>query len=209
MAGRPSKALERRDEILDAMEICVREHGIALASMRRIAEQSGLSLQMLSHYFGNRQSLILAFVERLSERLLAQMDQQYEGSTPQKRLHNAIGFLCDGRYKELTGNDVIGREIWGMAERDEEVRRIVWGGYDRWLEHLTHMISDAYPHISVAQTKATAYAILCLTEANEFFSGIGGEDTPPKAAASAVAGLLSLLEPQKEESQPVSAGKPD
>jgi len=201
MAGRPSKALERRDEILDAMEICVREHGIATASMRRIAEQSGLSLQMLSHYFGNRQSLILAFVERLSERLLAQMDQQYEGGTPQERLRNAVRFLCDGRYKALTGNDVIGREIWGMAERDEEVRRIVWGGYDRWLEHLTHMISDAYPHISVEERKATAYAILCLTEANEFFSGIGGQDAPPKAAASAIAGLLSLLELQKAESQ--------
>lgn len=203
MAGRPSKALERRDEILDAMEICVREHGIALASMRRIAEQSGLSLQMISHYFGNRQSLILAFVERVSERLLAEMDQSNLGHTPQERLQNAISFLCDGRYKELTGNDVIGREIWGMAERDEDIRRFVWGAYDRWLEHLTHMIIDVYPHVLGGHARNTAYAILCLTEANEFFSGISNNEAPPHAIAMAAKGLLSLLEPQS--AAPISA----
>jgi AcrR family transcriptional regulator len=199
MVGRPSKALERRDEILDAMEICVRKQGIALASMRRIAEQSGLSLQMISHYFGNRQSLILAFVERLSERLLAEMDHADFGDTPRDRLINAVKFLCDGRYKELTGNDVIGREIWGMAERDEDVRRIVWTAYDRSLDHLAHLIKKAYPHVSSDQAKATSYAILCLTEAHEFFSGISERQAPKGAAEQAALGLLALLETQTSD----------
>lgn len=202
MAGRPSKALERRDEILDAMEICVRDHGIALASMRRIADQSGLSLQMVSHYFGNRQLLILAFVERVSERLLAQIDQADEGRTPRERLQNAIHFLCDGRYKSLTGNDVVGREIWGMAEREEDVRQLVWRAYDRWLEHLAHLIAAAYPSISAEKASASAYAILCLTEANEFFSGISNDAAPANAAENAALGLLSMLETEASASEP-------
>ena len=196
MAGRPSKALERRDGILDAMEICVREQGIALASMRKIADQSGLSLQMISHYFGNRQSLILAFVERLCERLIAETDMAETGRTPKERLHNVIRFLCDGRYKRLTGNDVIGREIWAMAERDEQIRRLVWGAYDRALERLVDLICVVHPHVSAEQGRTTAYAILCLTEANEFFSGIGGADIPANSTEQTALTLLSVLEKQ-------------
>ena len=197
MAGRPSKALERRDGILDAMEICVRDQGIALASMRKIADQSGLSLQMISHYFGNRQSLILAFVERLCERLHAETEMAETGTTPKERLHNIIRFLCDGRYKRLTGNDVIGREIWAMAERDEQIRRLVWDAYDRALNRLVDLICVVHPHISTAQGRATAYAIICLTEANEFFSGIGGADIPANATEQSALALLSALEKQE------------
>lgn len=196
MAGRPSKAKERRDGILDAMEICVREQGIAHASMRRIAEQSGLSLQMISHYFGNRQSLIFAFVERLSERLLAETEMADTGNTPKERLHNIIHFSCDGRYKALTGNDVIGREIWGMAERDEQIRALVWSAYERVLGLLEDLLCVVYPHVTETQCRATAYAIMCLVEANEFFSGIGGTDVPPNAAEQSARALLAALEKQ-------------
>ncbi len=196
MAGRPSKALERRDGILDAMEDCVREHGIALSSMRRIADRSGLSLQMISHYFGNRHSLVLAFVERLCERLHAETQVAETGHTPRERLHNVIRFLCDGRYKALTGNDAIGREVWAMAERDAEIRVCVWDAYDRALSHLADLIQAAYRHVPAGQCRSTAYAILCLIEANEFFSGIGAEDIPSHAAEQSALTLLAALERQ-------------
>ncbi|MEQ9143054.1 MAG: TetR/AcrR family transcriptional regulator [Parvibaculaceae bacterium] len=194
MAGRPSKAPERRDQILDAMEICVAEQGIALSSLRRIADQSGLSLQMVSHYFGNRQSLILAFVERIADRLAREIDQAGTEATDRDRLLRTIRFLCDGRYKKLSGNDVIGREIWGLAERDPDVRRLVWNAYERALDRLTRLIAASFPATGAAECRATAYAILCLTEANEFFSGIGGLQVPPAAAEDAALSLLRSLE---------------
>lgn len=194
MVGRPSKAPERRDQILDAMEICVREHGIGQASMRRIADQSGLSLQMVSHYFGNKEQLVLAFVMRVGEKLAVEVDTAISGSTPQAELTSLIQFLCSDRYKRIPGNDVIGREIWGLSERDADIRTIVWGWYDRSITSISETISKAYPAAAPARCRETAYAILCLTEANEFFSGIGDRSLPPKAAEAAALGLLQLLE---------------
>ncbi len=194
MVGRPSKAPERRDQILDAMEICVREHGIGQASMRRIADQSGLSLQMVSHYFGNREQLVLAFVARISERLEREADKAVQGATASAQLENLVRFLCSDRYKRIPGNDVIGREIWGLAERDPAVRKIVWRWYDKSLCLISDIASAAYPKASPTRCRETAYALLCLTEANEFFSGIGDQTLPPKAAEAAAFGLLHLLE---------------
>ncbi len=194
MVGRPSKAPERRDQILDAMEICVREHGIGQASMRRIADQSGLSLQMVSHYFGNREQLVLAFIMRVGEKLATQVDEAISGAIPQAELKSLIQFLCSDRYKRIPGNDVIGREIWGLAERDPKVRSIVWGWYERSITKIAETIATAYPKAAPARCRETAYAILCLTEANEFFSGIGDHSLPPKAAEAAAFGLLNLLE---------------
>jgi len=194
MVGRPSKAPERRDQILDAMEVCVREHGIGQASMRRIADQSGLSLQMVSHYFGNKEQLVLAFVMRVGEKLAVEVDTAISGSTPQEKLTSLIQFLCSDRYKRIPGNDVIGREIWGLAERDPDIRTIVWGWYDRSIASISETISEAYPVAAPERCRETAYAILCLTEANEFFSGIGDKTRPTQAAEAAALGLLQLLE---------------
>ncbi len=194
MAGRPSKAPERRDQILDAMESCVREHGIGQASMRRIAEQSGLSLQMVSHYFGNRERLILAFVDRVGKTLERHIQQANTGSTARDRVDSIVQFLCSDRYKHIPGNDVIGREIWGLAERDPKIRAIVWGWYEQSLSNLSDAIAAAYTDASPLRCQETAYAILCLTEMNEFFSGIGGPRRPARAAEVASFGLLRLLD---------------
>lgn len=193
MVGRPSKAPERRDQILDAMEVCVRAHGIGQASMRRIADQSGLSLQMVSHYFGNKEQLVLAFVTRVGEKLAVEVDTAITGATPQAELTSLIQFLCSDRYKRIPGNDVIGREIWGLAERDPDIRSIVWGWYDRSIASISETISKAYPGAAPEKCRETAYAILCLTEANEFFSGIGDAKRPTHAAEAAALGLLQLL----------------
>lgn len=200
MVGRPSKAIERRDHTLDAMEICVRENGIALASLRQIANQSGLSLQMVSHYFGNRQSLVLAFVERIAVRLGDEISKAQKGQTAHERLVNTIRFLCDGRYKALPGNDVIGREIWGLAERDDDVRLIVWDAYENALDRLKGLVADAYPQASATKIASTAYGILLMTEANEFFTGISNGAIPASLTETLILGLLDKLERPTEAS---------
>jgi len=194
MVGRPSKAPERRDQILDAMEICVREYGIDRASMRRIADQSGISLQMVSHYFGNREQLILAFVDRVGKTLESHVQKAIKGPAAQDRLKNLVRFLCSDRYKRIPGNDVIGREIWGLAERDPKIREIVWGWYEKSLRNLSDTIAAAYSDVSPIRCQETAYAILCLTEMNEFFSGICGPGLPARAAEAASFSLLHLLD---------------
>ncbi|MEM6915929.1 MAG: helix-turn-helix domain-containing protein [Verrucomicrobiota bacterium] len=65
--GRPSKAKERREEILDAFEVLIRQHGLEGASMDKLAEAVGCRRGLIRHYLGNREDLVRALVERLIE----------------------------------------------------------------------------------------------------------------------------------------------
>jgi AcrR family transcriptional regulator len=67
---RPRQARSRRtvDALLDAAESVLRTHGYALASTNRIARAAGLSVGSLYQYFGHKDGLIGAAIERMLAR---------------------------------------------------------------------------------------------------------------------------------------------
>ena len=176
------------------MEETVRLHGIADASLRRIAEKAGLSLQMVSHYFGNREELVLAFVRRIAEQILAAVEAEVAGKIPARQLDALIDFLFGVQYKELTGNDVIGREVWALAERDEKVRAILSGAYNNAIGRLGEVLTGAYPNADPKDCRTIAYMLTCLQEAHEFFSGIGVDKPKSEDICNAARRLTASLD---------------
>ncbi len=194
MVGRPSKATERRDQILDAMETCVRERGIVAASMRQIADQAGLSMQMVSHYFGNREELVLAFVRRVTEGILGAVDLKLEGTDDRRRLDWLVNFMFSAQYKALPGNDVIGREIWALAERDPKVRKIIRDGYRLAIKRFVAELERSYPDSTPERRRFVAFGLVSLMEAGEFLAGIGLTTNKMDEARGAADLLLESLQ---------------
>jgi AcrR family transcriptional regulator len=58
------KGIQRREQILDAALEVFSQHGDRGSSLQEIADRVGLSLPGLLHYFGSREELLLAVVER-------------------------------------------------------------------------------------------------------------------------------------------------
>src|SRR5881275_1380442 len=64
---------EREQSMLDAAGAAFAAHGFHAASMDEIAAAAGISKPMLYNYFGSKQGLYLAFVERDGRDLLQSM----------------------------------------------------------------------------------------------------------------------------------------
>jgi len=62
--ARPSLAAERRDQILDALERCLRRRGLEGTTLDAVAREAGVQRPLIRHYFGNRDELLAAAVAR-------------------------------------------------------------------------------------------------------------------------------------------------
>jgi AcrR family transcriptional regulator len=69
-AGRSEAATARRDEVLDAARALIAEHGVAGASLRKLATELGISQPSLYHYFPSKEAMVTAIVERSAEQML-------------------------------------------------------------------------------------------------------------------------------------------
>ncbi|MES2104055.1 MAG: TetR/AcrR family transcriptional regulator [Pseudomonadota bacterium] len=75
----PERAQARREQVLNAAEICFSRSGFHGASMAEISKTAGMSSGHIYNYFDGKDSIIAAFVERDVERIaekLLKMGQQ-------------------------------------------------------------------------------------------------------------------------------------
>jgi AcrR family transcriptional regulator len=67
---RDAKPPTRRDEVLDAGLALIAEHGVAGASLRRLATKLGMSQPSLYHYFSSKDELVAQIIEHSAQRML-------------------------------------------------------------------------------------------------------------------------------------------
>jgi len=70
---------ERRRQIVEAVNQVVAEHGVAGASVARIAAAAGVSEGTLYVYFNSRQEMLIAALERLFDQMAELIDAAPEG----------------------------------------------------------------------------------------------------------------------------------
>jgi len=76
MAMRPEvtpnrRGVRSRELVLDAAEHLMAEHGYGAASVAALREAAGIPMSSIYHYFGSKDGVLLAVMERGSERLFA------------------------------------------------------------------------------------------------------------------------------------------
>lgn len=67
----PPEQPARREEVLETALTLVSEHGIAGASLRKLAAELGMSQPSLYHYFPSKDALVGAVVEYCADKMLA------------------------------------------------------------------------------------------------------------------------------------------
>jgi AcrR family transcriptional regulator len=93
---------ETPDRILDAAERCMDRYGIGV-SMRDVAAEAGLSRGSLYRYFGDRETLVAAVLERAADRFVARAVSRSDRVHPVGRertladeLTEAVAFVVAG-----------------------------------------------------------------------------------------------------------------
>jgi AcrR family transcriptional regulator len=136
---------EREDEMLQAAGDAFARYGFHDASMDEIAEAAGISKPMLYNYFGSKQGLYVAYVERSGRALLARMrEADSRGAPAAQRLHAGILAFLSYAEEHRAGWTILHRETLAqggpLAEELSGLR-------ERVTEMLTSIFDDeAFAH---------------------------------------------------------------
>lgn len=107
MTPRPAKRrlprAEREQRILDAAEAEFSHHGFARASMERIAQGSDITKALLYQYFGSKEGLYVAGVERARARLFEQLQATAAAAPPSTMLAAIVDTYFDQLEAEREG----------------------------------------------------------------------------------------------------------
>ncbi len=78
---------DKKKIILDAAEKLFARYGYDATSTREIAEKAGANVAMISYYFGSKENLLNAIIERYSREVLDRIKSSYNaGLSPSERL---------------------------------------------------------------------------------------------------------------------------
>lgn len=162
--GRPSKAKERREEILDAFEVLIRKHGLEGASMDKLAEVVGCRRGLIRHYLGNREDLVRALVERLIEYGRQEIPKDWSDLSREQIQEGILKELFSSPSAEEEHYQILLRALWMTHERDDLTRELLGKLYQEWIGQLCLGLSKAFPDSSAAERNQVSYGLMCLAD---------------------------------------------
>lgn len=191
--GRPSLAATRRGQILDALERCLARHGLEGTSLEAVAAEAGVGRPVIRHYFGNRDALLAAAVERAVAAYGADLETAL-GELPRKgRLAAFLDYLFLGGFVGQADRERLFRALHAGLE-DAGSQRLLRGAYRRFEDVCVAALRDEVPHALAAAVRGAAYAIACLAEQNADFLAMGFPRSRARAARKAAVVLVRTLE---------------
>lgn len=190
--ARPEIKDTRREQILDAFEICVAKYGVEGATLAKTAEQAGLARPLVRHNVGNREELISALVDRFMERSREKMQAFVEMLPANDKAAHAVEWLFDPQYADTQLVQVAYALIAFSADNAAMAEKM-----QAWVrdfeERLTGLIADDYPQADSEKIAAVSTGIMGIYFNVESLSVLGNSNTlsaPSKQAALMLLGAL-------------------
>ncbi len=138
------RSARTRQALLEATIACLMEKGYAATSTTEIAQRAGVSRGAQLHHFGAKHELVVAAVDHLSARRLAQVQNAAAAIPAGAGPRTAIAGLATTFSNPLYAATV---ELWIAARTDPQLREVLLPVESRLLAHLTdicrrHITSD-------------------------------------------------------------------
>ena len=112
--GRPSLGAQRREQILEAFERCLVTHGLEATTLEAVAAEAGVQRAAIRHFVGNRDELIAASVDHLTQKYRASYAEELRSLDPTgDRLGAILDYLFLSKKQDIViiGAGVIGCSI--------------------------------------------------------------------------------------------------
>ena len=184
MAITDEQSVDRRAQILDAAVVVISRRGVDRARLADVAEEAGVSLGLVQHYFRTRERLLIETFRREQERI-SQIwhDAVPDDADPLTRLAEYLRLSSpEGSASAATPFDPgwsFWLEFWSKANRDDEIRAEVSDIYGDFAELYREAIRegvdrlggtiyrlDAF-HADIAEdSPRLRYALTCWTGLN-------------------------------------------
>jgi AcrR family transcriptional regulator len=90
------RGVRSRELVLDAAERVMAEHGYEATSIARVVEEAGIPISSVYHYFGSKEGILLAVMERGAERFFAELPRPGRSIGPApEHMRAVIAVLID------------------------------------------------------------------------------------------------------------------
>lgn len=182
--------VERERQILEVAETVFATRGYQATSMDDIAQRVGLSKPMLYDYFGSKDGLLLACLERAQRELLAATTAAVqEADGPDRILH--AGLLAFFRFSDEH------RQAWALLRNEaaapgDEISSGLEAIRRQQTEFTGEMLRVSLPDLDEQQLEAFAEAIIGACERLAIWRENRPEITPEKATEH----LMTLVSPK-------------
>jgi len=158
-------AVDKRAVLLDAAERAILAEGFAGTSTRRIAQEAGVPLSLLHYYFGGKEGLLVALVERARDRNRKAVQASLAGPSP--ALARAAAALQAGRqaFLERDGSMRLLVELAVAALHNERLHAEVQRLYAETMRSLAQTAAgllEESGHAEKADVRPEAIASLIL-----------------------------------------------
>jgi TetR/AcrR family transcriptional regulator, transcriptional repressor of aconitase len=129
----------RRAQILKATRECVAEAGLAGTTMRRIAQNAGISTGMLTYYYANKRELMLDALAATGSHRFERSREIAGNESSAARMEAYFDVAFPDNDEELTPWAFM-LEYWAEATRDPDLRAYhfdhYWSGRDTMAGHI-------------------------------------------------------------------------
>jgi AcrR family transcriptional regulator len=191
--ARPSLKDQRKEEILDAFEICVARYGVEGATLDKVAQQADLARALIRHNIGNRGQLLAAFIDRFFARSKKMQAQTVAALPVVGRVPTYVDWLFDQNYANPTFILVSEALIAAAADNPELAKRMrAW--IHAFIEDMAKVIAAEYPHASKQDVSVVATGIAGVYFTIDSYSPLGPMRDLRAASKDAALRLLGTLD---------------
>jgi len=182
--GRPSRAAQRRREVVDAFVDLLAERGLDAVTLDDVAHTSGVSRSLMRHHVGNRQDLIRVTVDQLVEDHRCRIDSAL-GDTPDA--DEVIAHLFGASWSSSESSQDRALEVLlQQAVRDVAARDAVRSAYEQLIDLVSDAILRSRPGLGPGSVRDRALSVVALADHNVVMVQLGfGADVTDALRTSA------------------------
>jgi len=192
--GRKSIAHQRRAQILEAFRSCAVRKGLEKASLREVAQEAGLPVSNLLHFFKNRDEMVRELEKQIIGDIMEDLESELrDEGDPQSRFRRSVDFLFSPRTQKLEDGSLY-YDFWSLAHRSRALRRTFQNQIRDQRELFVERLRDAdgFSALSKAESQEIANIMLALVEGTFYILDMDGENVSPRRMASITRRFLEL-----------------
>ncbi len=209
--GRKSIAAERRAQIIDAFHICAVRNGLERASLREVAEEAGVPVSNLHHFFKNRDEMVSELVKRIVGGIIANLRAEVRGSEDsQRRAKRIFEFLFSPKMQKLEDGSLF-YDLWSLAHRSQTVRQTFQELIRDQRETFFELLVGTGDIVKLSKTekKEIANIIIALVEGAFYVLDMDGANVCSKRMAHLTRRFLELYVEERMREKASKARVPD
>lgn len=135
--------VERRAQVATAARAVIARDGLDAATVRRVAAEAGSSTTVVTHYFADKQALLLAAVQDAYAAVAVRMVAHIEAGPSGLSTLRAVLLEALPLDAERAAEARVCMAFWAAASTSPALRAVQGAGYQQWRQLVARVLAEA------------------------------------------------------------------